>query len=300
VTKTGLTAAQLRVGVAVAAVAALAATLLVLVPQAQVADLSVDAAERFKAEDEARRTLVQLFGGLALLFGLWLTLREVRASEQTAASSLGGQVTERFGRAIEHLSSAHLVTRLGGIYALERIARDSAPDHWTVVEVLLAFIRDAVPAKGCHEARYSASEPAPPPGADVQAALTVVGRRNAERDGDRILDLARTDLRGADFRGLDYRKAHFLGACLQSANFTAAQLQEADFSAASLLSVCLTDANLDDANLITARTGGTYCHRTSLRGTKVSEDNLKGLDGLSDDQRSQLVVAHWHVWPGTG
>jgi hypothetical protein len=193
-----------------------------------------------------------------------------------------------------------LVTRLGGIYALERIARDSGPDHWTVIEVLLAFIRDAVPAKLCNEARYSAGEPAWPPGADVQAALTVIGRRNAERDGNRILDLARTDLRGADFRGLDFRKAHFLGACLQSANFTAAQLQEADFSAASLLSACLTDANLDGANLITALTGGTYCHRASLRGTKVSEDNIKGLDALSDDQRSELVVAHSHVWPGPG
>jgi hypothetical protein len=32
--------------------------------------------------------------------------------------------------------------RIGGIYALERIARDSAKDHPTVMEVLNAFIRD--------------------------------------------------------------------------------------------------------------------------------------------------------------
>ena len=32
--------------------------------------------------------------------------------------------------------------RIGGIYALERIARDSAKDHPTVMEVLTAFIRE--------------------------------------------------------------------------------------------------------------------------------------------------------------
>jgi hypothetical protein len=32
--------------------------------------------------------------------------------------------------------------RIGGIYALERIARDSAIDHPTVMEVLAAFIRE--------------------------------------------------------------------------------------------------------------------------------------------------------------
>lgn len=32
--------------------------------------------------------------------------------------------------------------RIGGIYALDRIARDSKRDHWTVMQALSAFIRD--------------------------------------------------------------------------------------------------------------------------------------------------------------
>src|SRR4051812_24926990 len=40
-----------------------------------------------------------------------------------------GQLTERFTRAIDQLGSTSLDVRLGGIYALERIARDSADDH---------------------------------------------------------------------------------------------------------------------------------------------------------------------------
>ena len=37
--------------------------------------------------------------------------------------------------------------RLGGIYALEQIATNSAHNHWPVMEVLTAFVREQAPAK---------------------------------------------------------------------------------------------------------------------------------------------------------
>ncbi|WP_062294251.1 hypothetical protein [Nostoc piscinale] len=37
--------------------------------------------------------------------------------------------------------------RLGAIYTLERIAKDSAKDHWTIMEVLTAFVRENAPRK---------------------------------------------------------------------------------------------------------------------------------------------------------
>ena len=64
-----------------------------------------------------------------------LTLRAVELTEQ-------GQVTDRYSKAIEQLGSVGLDVRIGGIYALERVARDSAKDHPTVMEVLTAFIRE--------------------------------------------------------------------------------------------------------------------------------------------------------------
>jgi hypothetical protein len=40
-----------------------------------------------------------------------------------------------------------LEVRLGGIYALERIARDSPTDHWTIIEVLSTYVRENSPAR---------------------------------------------------------------------------------------------------------------------------------------------------------
>ena len=51
-------------------------------------------------------------------------------------------MTDRYTRVIGQLGSDKLDVRIGGIYALERIARDSAIDHPTVMEVLAAFIRE--------------------------------------------------------------------------------------------------------------------------------------------------------------
>jgi len=47
-----------------------------------------------------------------------------------------GQMTERFTKAVDQLGSNQVAIRLGGIYALERIARDSRQDHWTIMETL--------------------------------------------------------------------------------------------------------------------------------------------------------------------
>jgi hypothetical protein len=51
-------------------------------------------------------------------------------------------VTARCTKAIEQLGSDRLDVRVGGIYALERIAHDSPRDHLAVLEVLAAFIRE--------------------------------------------------------------------------------------------------------------------------------------------------------------
>ena len=67
-----------------------------------------------------------------------------QAREQVAISEQG-QITERFTRAVDQLGSERPDVRLGGIYALERIANDSPPDQSTIGEVLTAYIRQRSP-----------------------------------------------------------------------------------------------------------------------------------------------------------
>jgi hypothetical protein len=61
---------------------------------------------------------------------------DVRRSLETTRA---GQIADLYSRAIEQLGSDKLDVRIGGIYAVERLARDSAADHPTVIEVLTAL-----------------------------------------------------------------------------------------------------------------------------------------------------------------
>ena len=134
-------------------------------------------------------------------------------------------MTDRYTKAIEQLGSKELDVRIGGIYALERIARDSAKDHPAVMEVLAAFIRE------------HSREQWPPPDPDnpdqlrltrpdVQAAATVAGRRNAKRD-IRPIDLTRADLTRTDLTGAHLAGARLDGADLTGVHLTGARLNDA-------------------------------------------------------------------------
>jgi hypothetical protein len=110
-----------------------------------------------QAESDFRGHLLQALGGLVLAAGAYFTGR-------TFALNREGQITERFTRAVEQLADEKLDIRLGGIYALERIARDSETHYEPVIEVLAAFLRE--------RARWVPGEPAaetPGPRLEFQA-----------------------------------------------------------------------------------------------------------------------------------
>ena len=90
------------------------------------------------ARDAARGRLLTFGAGLFALGALVYTARNFSLSRE-------GQVTDRYTKAIEQLGSDKLDVRIGGIYALERIARDSAKDHPTVMEVLTDVRPRALP-----------------------------------------------------------------------------------------------------------------------------------------------------------
>jgi len=237
---------------------------------------SLTAAERLRAENDVRTTLVQALAGVILLAGLYFTARTLELNRE-------GQITERFTRAIDQLGDDKIDVRLGGIYALERIARTSRDDHGPIMDVLTAFLRqharpqaDATTASS--EAGGSGSESVhqpqkPQPPADIQAAVTVVGRRNRGFDaGDGRLDLTGVDLRGADLRGI-----HLEGVILRDALLADADLGGAYLTGASLRDAHLPRAILLGAHLQAADLGGAHLEGASLRAADLEDGALGGV-----------------------
>jgi hypothetical protein len=93
--------------------------------------------EALKAKDDVRKTLLQGIGGLLFLATAFFTWRQLQISRE-------GQITEQFNKAIDHLGNAQVDVRLGGIYALERIANTSKGERGPIVEVLTAYVSPAI------------------------------------------------------------------------------------------------------------------------------------------------------------
>ncbi|MCH7849955.1 MAG: hypothetical protein IIB53_16535 [Planctomycetes bacterium] len=76
-------------------------------------------------------------GLVGLGFGIW---RAWTAHRQTIVAEQG-LITDRFSTAVEHLGHDRVTVRIGGLYALKRIAEDSPDrDHLAVMDVVTNFI----------------------------------------------------------------------------------------------------------------------------------------------------------------
>ena len=257
---------------------------------------TLTAAERAKAINDVRTTLLQGVGGAAVLVGVFFTYRQLHTSRE-------GQITERFSRAVEHLGSDQEDVQLGGIYTLERIAKDSPEDRRTVQAVLGGYVRT--------HARWVVGSPEvpqhPTPTVDlqlpwlqyrapvVQVALSVLGRRPRYRD-EMPLNLSRVDLRGAflshaRLSSAMVRHTNLARAQLVEVQLENADLEDADLRQANLQRARLTGANLRKAYLQDADMRGADLRRADLHGANLHGASLHG--ALLDSAHADPTTTEW-------
>jgi hypothetical protein len=252
-----------------------------------------------KLVDDYRKTLVQIIGGAFLLYGLYLTHRRTKATEDTLRTTQESlkvtretQITDRFTKAITQLGATdsqgkkQLEIRFGGIYALEWIAKDSPDDHWSIMEILTAYVRENAPWRRPKNEDYS--QAFTDPAKDIQAIMTVIGRRRREQDKG-LLDLTCVDLRKANFtdahlEGANLRFAHLEGAFLAGAHLEGAflggaHLEGAFLGGAHLERAFLGGAHLERAFLLGALLEGAIFMDESLGGANLTQEQINSAHG---------------------
>ena len=205
-----------------------------------------------------------------------------RAAELTEQ----GQVTDRYTKAIGQLGDDKLDIRLGGIYALERIARDSARDH--PIKVLAAFLCERSQDDDANAPATETASKRDPDAVgrlrpDLQAALTVIARRNVDRD-----DIDAVDLTGARLRRADLSGAYLYGAILIRADLSGASLSGAHLETAFLIEAVLAGAYLRRAGLSVANLTRADLTRADLTEASLSGADLSGAD-LSETRNANLT-----------
>ncbi|MFI0817230.1 pentapeptide repeat-containing protein [Streptomyces sp. NPDC021098] len=241
-----------------------------------------------------RTMMVAMGAGVVAGVGLYYTHQTLRHTREKDARDVEltreGQLTDRYVEAIKLLGSDNPTQRIGGIYALERIMRDSERDHAAIVEVLAAYIRN--PPSGAKPDQLDANEKEPcniDLEQHIQAALTVLCRRPRRPETFRI-NLARANLRGADLTNARLDGADLSGAQLQEANLDFAQLKKANLSDAQLTKARMDNAQMQGADLNGAQLHAAQLFATHLEGAELDNIQLRGayLDGARLDKASLL------------
>jgi len=211
--------------------------------------------------------------------------------------------TDSFSKAIEQLGSDKIEVRLGGIYALGRIARESPGDYWSIMETLAAFVRERArwhgPQPDATDIGPVSVQPTGPvaPPVDIAAVLTVIRHRpeterNRERDEIWRFDLSGTDLRGANLYSVYLEHADLRGAHLEGADLTNARFGGADFRGAYFTGADLNRTDLIGAKFDLAHLEDTYL-ANALLYEHVDLDGAFGNAGTRLPRNVRQRPAHW-------
>jgi uncharacterized protein YjbI with pentapeptide repeats len=292
------------------------------VPQIQSRNI-LDVGKRFPAENEARKTIVQVVGGLAVLGTIYSIVITGRNATKTLELTREAQLAERFGRATEQLGAflpagkKNIDVRVGAIYALEAIANRSPDYHSEIMEILTGYLRNnsrwnshCSPQPISCSARRALIDRRSEPyritaDGDIQTALVVLGRRNPEYDADprkwisavRELDLSSTDLRGTllsrDNRNLE--GADISNSNLEGINWTGVSMHEAVFKGSCMAGAQLWASDMQEANFDDADLSGAYltdADNTLLRDATFRGTSLRCADIAADLSGADLTGAH--------
>jgi hypothetical protein len=292
-----LRASLLSAAVAAALVSVLYLPLL-LHPKLTKADLSgvVDAEKRItlqqaqaKLQNDARSTLLQALAGLVLVVGAVATWKQVQIGRH-------GQITDRITKSVDQLGSTNADVRVGGIYALERVAKNSYEDRAAVTAVLATFVRmraswSTRPNETSESATVVTGDELPwlnfrAP--DVQAAVAVLGRRPRAHDEERLF-LSRTDLSKARMKDAWWCDLVCRHANLVAARLQRSRLDRADFTDTDLRGAYLYDTRLVEATLRRANLEQADLRNADLRGADLTDAHLDGahLSGVRTNEMTR-------------
>ena len=218
-------------------------------------------------------------GVVAIAFAVWRS----RVAERQAATAEHGLLNERYQKGAEMLGNEVLSVRLGGIYALRRLAQDHPEQyHVQIMRLFCAFARNPTSDKN------KPDDPNAKMSEEVEAIMETIGGRrqghlSIERDSGFWLDL-----HGVNVSGVWLIKANLSSALMPLADRWSLEevmntRTRTDLSGADLSGVILMDANLHRTDFSNSNLEHSFLSDSDLSNARLTDSNLYGafLDGAN-------------------
>ena len=227
-----------------------------------------------------------LVGGIILIWQVRISNRRATALEKTTALSEKSNIAERFNNTIEYLGNTSEAIRIGGIYGLYHVVRESRIYADIVLKIMCAHAKSIMA-----EPTYTKKEK---PSNEIAAILDVlfhINYKSGKQGGDVLfvkVNISYWYLHGADVSlrnmqniigiGVNLSSANLVGADLTEANLEEADLSTANLSQANLAEAHMFGTNLSQANLSNAILLAASLRNANFQAARLTKANLVGAD----------------------
>ena len=254
---------------------------------------------------------------IAILLAFWRSRvagRQADAAQRQSETAQGSLMNERYQKGAEMLGSDVLAVRLGGIYALQRLAQERDEYHVPIIRLFCAFVCNPTETEDDGSAvTNGGNDRSRPPRPDVVALMEAIATRAVERatlkqDNGYFLDFRNANLIGLDLSGIgnvDLSWSRLTGANLShiwlppktnfswvreayGANLSQARLNRVNFEFCNFWGIDFSDsllvgANLQCADLRKATLVNATLANADLSETEFRDANLSGTKFSLDD-----------------
>ena len=250
--------------------------------------------------------LATILGAPFYLIRIWREERKTKTAEQGHMTdrinkALGSLAEEKTSKQIDaeigevrEFTEPNLDVRNNAIHSLERISQDSQRDHWPVMEILTAYLKNntsleknPLPDEVRNKIKSGEEidlDKIPAPRSDIQLIMTVLGRRSwgarvisyhkKQRLDLTELNLCRVDLKSCNLQYANFSESYAIHADFKYGNFQHAILMGISLQHSYLLEASFQYANLIEANLQYASPVCINFQNADLSTTGLQNANL--------------------------
>ena len=197
--------------------------------QVEVAEKQVDVSKN-QAEVSKGQAEAALKQAEAMQDQAKAALREAETSKNHTQTSQLSLLNERYQKGAEMIGNGVLSVRLGGIYALESLAKEKPEQyHVQIMRLFCDLVRHPT-REGDNDVQAVLRAIATRRDADIKLEKQENFRLNLTKANLTKIDLTEAKLADSDLTGADLTNADLIGADLTGANLTKANLTGADLS----------------------------------------------------------------------
>ena len=205
--------------------------------------------------------------------------KNIEIANKNIEIQLNNAIEERFNNAITLIGSDNVATRLGAIYALDHIAKDTYNKEKsytkTIFQILCSYIRETTNIE-VYKNNFKDK-----PSVEIQTIIDLLFKSHLNNFNGYIeleADLSYSYLCGADFSEALCKRAFFRGAHFEGAFFRSAHCEDADFFEAHCKDTIFRGAHCEKAFFREAHCEGAVFLYSHCNGTNFMKAHFEGAD----------------------